>query len=403
MSWWLEDEVDFAGVGAAIGAAAGVLSIASTSGTTWIWLAIATVVVVARAFWRSMPPALLMLAPATMMMIADVTDDAKNGWFLVCVAVAVGVASTASRWVWLWVAIVASGPAALWIFDVGDYRAHGFWTWSLGLLLSAAFGAVLRRQRELITRLETTQQQLADAAAAEERSRIAHELHDVVGHSFSVVLLHLSGARRKLDSDPERAREALAEAESVGRKSMDDLRAALVLLRADDDEYAPVAGVDALPALIDEFRTAGLAVDFEMIGDVDSIDTASGVVLHGVAREALTNAAKHATTPVAVRLDVSDAPSLVVDNRVEPGVAVPTDRSTQGLDGMRRRVQAVGGRFDVAVVEGVWSVRAALSAPERMDERPDQPATERPERRGDATDEGIGDGASHDLIAKGSG
>lgn len=372
---WLDDDVDLAGFGAVLGAAAGVLSLSGTEGSSWVWLLLATCVVVVRAWWRTMPSAVLILAPTAAMMVADVTGDAKNGWFVVCVAVAVGVAGATSRWVWAWVALAALGPAALWAFDVGDYRIHGFWTWSLGLLLSATFGAMLRRQRELITRLETTQQQLADAAAAEERSRIAHELHDVVGHSFSVVLLHLSGARRKLDSDPERARQALAEAESVGRRSMDDLRAALVLLRADDD-YAPVAGVDALPALVDEFRAAGLTVDYVVTGDIESLDTASGVVLHGVAREALSNAAKHGAGPVTVELNVAGRPRLAVRNEVASDVAVPSRRngSTQGLDGMRRRVQAVGGRFDVAVVDGAWQIDAELPAVDRNGDAAPQPA-----------------------------
>ncbi len=362
MNWWLEDEVDFAGVGAALGATAGVLAITNSSGNAWIFLLLATSVVVARAFWRTMPAWLLILGPAVPVMVTEIDDTANNGWFIVCVALLVGVAGATSRFVWIPVAAVVVAPAMLWVFDVSDYRQHGFWTWSLGLLLSAVFGALLRRQRELIQRLEATQRQLADAAAAEERSRIAHELHDVVGHSFSVVLLHITGARRTLDSDPERARQALAEAEAVGRRSMDDLRDALVLLRSDDDTYAPVAGLDALPTLIDEFRGAGLSIDEEIVGDPCKIDTASGVVLHSVAREALTNAAKHGAGTVAMSLDLTDRPRLTVSNDVRDGITVPSAGSgrTQGLDGMRHRVDAVGGRFDVRVTDRRWTVSAEL-------------------------------------------
>lgn len=369
MSWWLDDDVDFAGVGAALGATAGVLAITNSSGNAWLFLLAATAVVVARAFWRTMPAWLLILAPAVPVMVTEINDTADSGWFIVCVALLVGVAGANSRLVWVPVTMVVAAPAVLWILNVSDYRDHGFWTWSLGLLLSAVFGALLRRQRELIQRLEATQRQLADAAAAEERSRIAHELHDVVGHSFSVVLLHLSGARRTLDSDPERARRALAEAEAVGRRSMDDLRDALVLLRSDDETYAPVAGLDALPALIDEFREAGLEITDDVIGDPGDLDPASGVVLHGVAREALTNAAKHGTGSVSVRLDVDDAPVLTVANEVPDDVTVPASPSpdTQGLDGMRRRVAAVGGHLDVAVADGIWTLRAELaSAPDTL-------------------------------------
>ena len=362
MTWWLEDDVDFAGVGAALGATAGVLAISSSSGTAWILLLLATAIVVARAWWRTMPNALLMLGPAVPVMVTEANDTANTGWFIACVALLVGMAGSTSRWSWLWAAIVMSGPVWLWLADAADYREFGFWTWTTGLGLSAVFGVVLNRQRQLIQRLEATQRQLADAAASEERSRIAHELHDIVGHSFSVVLLHLSGARRTLDSDPERARRALAEAEAVGKRSMDDLRDALVLLRSNDETYAPVAGLDALPALVDEFRQAGLSVTDEIVGDPCSLDTASGVVLHGVAREALTNAAKHGTGDVRIQLDLTDQPLLTVSNEVRAGVAVPdtADERTHGLTGMRHRVEAVGGRFDVSVADRSWTVRAEL-------------------------------------------
>ncbi len=399
MNWWLEDEVDFAGVGAALGATAGVLAIANSSDDAWIFLLIATAIVVARAFWRTMPAWFLILAPAVPVMVTEIDDTANNGWFIVCVALLVGVAGATSRLVWVPVTIVVVAPPALWIFDVSDYREHGFWTWSLGLLLSAVFGALLRRQRELIQRLEATQRQLADAAAAEERSRIAHELHDVVGHSFSVVLLHLSGARRTLDSDPERARQALAEAEAVGRRSMNDLRDALVLLRSDDDTYAPVAGLDALPALIDEFRQAGLSIEEEITGDPCELDPASGVVLHGVAREALTNAAKYGTGTVTMSLDLTDRPRLTVANDVRDGITVPAAGSgrTQGLDGMRHRVDAVGGRLDVAVVDRRWTVSAELRHPGEPSDRAGGVATSGD--RAGASHDPVGD----DLIVEGSG
>ena len=362
MTWWLEDDVDFAGVGAALGVTAGVLSIAGSSGTAWIWLLLATSIVVARAWWRTMPNALLMLGPAVPVMITEANDAANTGWFIVCVALLVGMAGATSRWSWLSAAIVMSGPVWLWLADAADYREFGFWTWTTGLGLSAVFGAVLNRQRQLIQRLEATRRQLAEAAKSEERSRIAHELHDIVGHSFSVVLLHLSGARRTLDSDPERARQALAEAEAVGRRSMDDLRDALVLLRSDDDTYAPVAGLDKLPALVEEFRQAGLAVTDEIVGDPCSLDTASGVVLHGVAREALTNASKHGTGDGTLRLDLTDQPLITVSNEVPAGVTVPdtADERTHGLTGMRHRVEAVGGRFEVSAADRTWTVRAEL-------------------------------------------
>lgn len=375
----MDDDVDFAGVGAALAVGFGALAIADSTGSAWILLLLATAIVVARAWWRSMPPALLILGPFALAMVTEANGTASNGWLIVCVALVVAMAGSSSTSTWIGVTIVVSGPLWLWIAGVDDYVELGPWTWMMGLLLSAVFGAVLHRQRVLIGRLEDTREQLAQAAAEEERSRIASELHDVVGHSFSVVLLHLSGARRMLDTEPERARQALAEAERVGRRSMDDLRAALVLLHSNDRGYVPVQEISALPTLVDQFSRAGLDVSLDVVGDIDSLDTASRVVLFGVAREALTNAAKHGAGAVAVLLQAGSPPGIVVRNTVAPGASLPSsnDRSTQGLDGMRRRVEAMGGAFNVAIVGTDWVLRADLASARTNDDGAASPSTAR--------------------------
>ncbi|MEQ8716453.1 MAG: histidine kinase [Acidimicrobiales bacterium] len=361
MRSWIEDEVDFAGAGAALGVAAGVLAVANSSSWAWLCLVPATLLVVVRALWRSMPPWLLLAGTAAPVLATEAADVGKDGWFLVCVALVVSGAARPTRLTLALMGAIVVAPFWLWVGRIDDYVEMGPWTWMMGLGLSALFGVTAGRQRDLIGHLESSQKRLAEAAADNERRRIARELHDVVGHSFSVVLLHLSGARRMLDSDPARAREALAEAEGVGRRSMNDLRAALTLLRDDDDSSDPVHGYEALPRLVDGFRQAGMDVSLTTSGDPDAVDPAAGVVLYGVAREALTNAVKHGTSgPVSIDVSLSGTAEMHIRNPVPRGTVVNGAASGIGLTGMSERLQAVGGRLDVDCGNGVWAVSAYL-------------------------------------------
>ncbi len=156
-------------------------------------------------------------------------------------------------------------PLGLWVARVDDYIELGPWTWTAGIMLGWLFGLIIGRLWELVDALEQSRAQLAESAARQERTRIARELHDLVGHNFSVVLLHLAGARSILRRSPDEAEEALRKAEEVGREGMDDLREALTLMRAGTPVGQPVETVDALSELADRYRSAGLdvAVDVE--------------------------------------------------------------------------------------------------------------------------------------------
>jgi len=182
------------------------------------------------------------------------------------------------------------------------------------------------------------------------------------------VLLHLSGARHLMGTDPERAEAALRQAEEVGRKSMDDLRASLALLGSANDSYEPVRDLVALGGLVDGVRRAGLDATYSAEGDLDAVGPAVGVVIYSVAREALTNAAKHgAPGPVSCDLVVDDHAVLRVMNNIQsrPDGTVPRSSGTgsngqgmtgMGLAGMGERVRAIGGTLHVDDSNGVWTV-----------------------------------------------
>src|SRR5690606_8986239 len=141
----------------------------------------------------------------------------------------------------------------------------GALSWVLGVGFAVVSGRLVRRQLELGERLQQAHRELAAVAVAEERRRIARDVHDLVGHGLAAVLLHLTGARHVLRRDPDAAEAALAEAETAGRRSMAELRSVMALLRAADD-----SGTDApVPGLADITRlTDGAGVDLAVEGDL---------------------------------------------------------------------------------------------------------------------------------------
>jgi len=363
-------QIDPTWVGAAFGIGACVVTLSTSSAASPVVIVLAAVPLLARPVWRSMPVWLLLVATTVPVMIAEVTanDPASAAWLIGCVAVGAASIDRRTRLEWVLIMVVVGGPLWLWLVGAVDGRYGIFGIWVMGLLLSATLGTIVGQQRRLIAVMRNSQAQLATAAAADERRRIARELHDLVGHSFSVVLLHLSGARHLMGTDPERAEAALRQAEEVGRKSMDDLRASLALLGSANDSYEPVRDLVALGGLVDGVRRAGLAATYSAEGDLDAVGPAIGVVIYSVAREALTNAAKHgAPGPVSCDLVVDDHAVLRVMNNIQsrPDGTVPRSSGTgsngqgmtgMGLAGMGERVRAIGGTLHVDDSNGVWTV-----------------------------------------------
>ena len=357
---WICDDAEFSGIVATLGAAAGLIAVwEATNNWSRVLLAVAAAAVAVRGFWRSMPPLLLIVATVPPVAVTEAYGWADMGWFVVCVAMLFVASNPMSALSWVGVAATIATPLGLYLGGVPDYVEHKPWIWMFGIALSAAMGRILGQQRELIAELEAQQAQLATAAVNDERRRIARELHDVVGHSFSVVLLHLTGARGLVHSDPDRAEAALADAEEFGRTSMNDLRAALHLLGSDDDPTTPVHGVDQLPDLVASLRDAGM--DVQIDGQAPAgLDRAASVVLYGVAREALTNAARHgADGAVEVTLEVGDRAELVVVNPTKTNAPPPSSASL-GLEGIRQRVRAIGGEVFIGGDGGRWMVRASV-------------------------------------------
>jgi len=228
-------------------------------------------------------------------------------------------------------------------------------------------GYIMRTQRLLMAEQIEAQKLLAEHAAADERRRIAREVHDVIAHSLSITLLHVTGARRALqqDRDVDDAVEALEQAEKLGRQAMADIRRTVGLLDNWPTKTAPTTpepGIDDVAALVEGFQQAGLAVTLCVEGPTDHVSAAVALALYRITQESLANIAKHAPeSKSSVMLDISPiSVRLAVNNLLPAAVAAAQSPEGRGLRGMRQRVDLLGGAIDVGPTRDGWSVCAEI-------------------------------------------
>jgi signal transduction histidine kinase len=239
-------------------------------------------------------------------------------------------------------------------------------------------GAAVRRQRERAEQMRL-QRDRADARARDiadtERARIARELHDVVAHGMSVVILQARGGRRMIGDEPIRAARAFDDIERVATGCLEEMRRLLGILRttgrtdpsgATDPPLAPQPRLSELGGLVAEARASGAAVDLVVEGDVRALSPALELSAYRIAQEALTNSLKHAPGSAAhVRLEYgTDAIAVVVTDE-GPGMGAAV--GGHGLIGMRERVELFGGTFAAgAEPGGGFGVRARLPLPDAV-------------------------------------
>ena len=234
------------------------------------------------------------------------------------------------------------------------------------LLAWVGIGLFVRRRRDEVE--ERTQR-----AAADERTRIARDLHDLVGHAVSLMTVQAGVARVALDGgDPPRAREALGEVETAGRQALDELRRVLGMLQtsggdgeATDEALAPQPGLDAVADLVEQHRRAGLPVQLHREGEPRAVPAGVALAVYRIAQEALTNVRKHAGEPptdVTLRYR-PQAVEVAVHDR-GPG-ARGRPRDGHGLPGMRQRVALYGGELRVGSgPRGGFAVEATVPTTE---------------------------------------
>lgn len=259
-----------------------------------------------------------------------------------------------------------------WLIAIGFTLGTLAFSWILGEFVGArrAYHAELEARLHL---LETERDQATKIAVAEERSRIARELHDIVAHSVSVMVVQADGARYAIDSDPALAQEAVRTISETGREALTELRRLLGVLRNSDSDAEPrepQPGVGSLDELVDRMGAAGLRVQLHVDDDVRALPAGVSLAVYRIVQESLTNTLKHAgrTATAAVRVHRKND-KLEVDiaddgaGRANPvgGAPMAAMPGGNGLIGMRERAHVFGGRLSVGPQPGGgWHVHAVL-------------------------------------------
>jgi signal transduction histidine kinase len=282
----------------------------------------------------------------------------RSGWCLVATlgahSMTVAYETSAATSNWLTIAGVAI------VFTLFDLAA-----WFLGRWAAATS----RHARQLIE----TREAMAEEAVSAERLRIARELHDIVAHAVTVMVLQVAGARRQLTRDPALAEAALQSVEAVGKQAMAELRRLLEVLRtvsaADDDlDAEATASLANLEVLVKQAETAGVTVKLSARGVADRLDPSVELTAYRIVQEALTNVTRHAGPGAHAEVILSRRDgSIAIDVENDQAGTVPavTSQLTSGygLVGLRERVKLMGGEISTgARDEGGYRVHATLPA-----------------------------------------
>jgi len=256
----------------------------------------------------------------------------------------------------------------------------GGWSSTISLLRLAPFVAAwilgdnlrtrrayLRALEDRAAQLEREQEANTRRAAAEEQARIAREVHDIVAHNLSVIVVQSTAADAVFDSQPEEAHRAIRTIETTARRALTELRRVLGVVRGDEQaaDLAPQPGLAAIEALADNVRSAGLEVGIDVTGAHRELPPAFELSVYRIVQEALTNTLRHAHAnhaTVSLGFDEDEVTVEIVDD----GVAPSENGSGRGLLGMRERAAMFGGTVDAGPNDsGGYRVAARLPLPEQ--------------------------------------
>ncbi|MET8838114.1 sensor histidine kinase [Micromonospora sp. NPDC004540] len=277
-------------------------------------------------------------------------------------------------------AVQMPGPAPWWAGALYYGLVTGA-VWLVGLNVRTRRLYVLTLEERAAT-LEREREAESRAAVAEERTRIARELHDVVAHSMAVMIVQADGVRFTIDRDPTTAREAAKVVADTGRQALEEMRRLVGVLREPsrpEPAAEPDGALDAepahrrpalveLPDLLDRFRAAGLRITDTAIGTPAALPPGLELTVYRVVQESLTNALKHAGVGAAVELRLDWSADAVVVRAVDDGhgrpVVRPAPSGGHGLVGMRERVGVYDGSLAAGpTLGGGWRVEARLPLP----------------------------------------
>lgn len=243
------------------------------------------------------------------------------------------------------------------------------WGWGLNCVWVFALGAGFRHERILREQAASAAEARSQAAAAQERLQMARELHDILSHSLSVLVVQAEVADTFLVTDPVRSREAIRRVAATGRSALGDTRRLVGLLRDPDSDVpsSPLPAVDDIPALVDRIRGSGLPVSLEVGSGLPALTPEGSITAYRVVQESLTNVLRHAgRVPTRVGLQPAFGALIIDVSNEGSGLGpAPSRGGGHGLLGMRERVRSCGGDLTSGTCpDGGFQVRATLPAPD---------------------------------------
>jgi len=311
------------------------------------------------------PEALLLALPALMVvgiLLPKRLGDIESIGLFLLLAVYSGAAHTSGRRMVFAASMTIVLFLASLLGDPESVNVSGVIFFGLALGAPWLAGRVVRRRRVNERRLEQ-EKAAAEAAIAEERSRIARELHDAVAHAISVIVLQARAGRKVLASRPEESRSSFDTIERTGTDALEEMRRLLGMLRSSDDDLAlaPQPSLARLDELVDQVRQAGLPVQVDIEGARVELPPGIDLSAYRIVQEALTNALKHAgpaRARVLVRYDAHELTLEITDDGWGDGDGSGTGH---GLVGVRERVEVFGGELETGHrEEGGFAVRVRL-------------------------------------------
>ncbi len=368
-------------------------SVASSGVEPWVYWGIVAVCCATLLVRNRMPRVCLTILAALMLLHQMALHQPSAFAATICIIAAYTTQTRlAPPWRWSYLVVIYMGtawailtstevvPGAVW----PNRAAVAMAAWAV-ITITVLVGSIQQRNRmrtelaaERAAILEGQYEMAQRLAAAEERTRIAREMHDILGHSLNAIAVQAEGARYVIRSDSERADRALADIGRLSRTAVDEVHDLLNVLRTEDDralqrpmhtlnEQRPTPTLNDLGTLVGSFQHSSSTVRLRVDGELSTVPPQVSVAAYRVVQESLTNAIRHADrAPVAIRISVGTRQVRLLIINGPP--ANPTQTLKQahthghGIIGMRERIRALGGQIDVGPdpTTGGWRVSATV-------------------------------------------
>jgi signal transduction histidine kinase len=258
------------------------------------------------------------------------------------------VAVARPAWVLVLCSAVALGSfGLLWWGGGAPYGPRDALISVLAVAITVGLGRAGRLRVDLANSRAEAAEEAARRRSSEERLRISRELHDIIGHSLGTIAVQAGVGRHLMETEPEKAADALDSIAKISRESLDEVRSVVAALRDDEPPYHPTLGLADLPELVETVRATGLAVELSLPDDLEAIPRQTGAAVYRITREALTNIVRHAhASKASVHVDHHNGRVEVAVRDDGAGVGNGRARDSEpghGIVGMRERAEALGG------------------------------------------------------------